>query len=97
MQKLACHSYNKAAFTVSVVTNHSVLFVTFSVQLGFYHYMSLTVPIRFVKHTAWRSLIEVMIVKTTPDLFVLPDDLTFRIKYFFKIFRKYSSQNYLLG
>ena len=58
----------KAAFTVNVFTNHSVLFVTFSVHSGFYPYMTLTVHIRLVKHTARSSLIEAMLVKTTPDL-----------------------------
>ena len=36
MQKHAIHSYNTATFNVTVLTNHSVLFVTFSVPTGFY-------------------------------------------------------------
>ena len=67
MQKHAFHSNKNTAFTVTVFTNHSVLFVTFSVHSGFYPYMSLTVDIRLVKHTARSSLLEVMILKTTPD------------------------------
>ena len=59
--------YNNVAFTVTVVINHSVLFVTFSVHSGIYPYMSLTVHIRLVNHTARSSLIETMIVKTTLD------------------------------
>ena len=50
-----------AVFNVTVFTNHSVLFVTFSGHSGFYPYMSLTVHIRLVKHTARSSLLEVMI------------------------------------
>ena len=66
MQKHALHSYNKATVTVTVFTNHSVLYVTFLVHSGFYHYMSLTVHIRLVKHTAKTSLIEAKILKITP-------------------------------
>ena len=67
MQKHAFHSSNKSTCTVTVFTNYSVMFVTFSVPSGFYPYMSIIVHIRMVKHTARRSPIEAMIVKTTPD------------------------------
>ena len=66
-KKHALYSSNKAAFTVPVFTNHSVLFATFSVYSGFYPYMSLKVHVRLAKHTARSRLIEAMIIKTTPD------------------------------
>ena len=67
MQKHAFHSSNTAAFTVTVFINHSVLFVTYSIPTGFSPYMSLTVHIRMVKHTAWTNPTEALIVTTTPD------------------------------
>ena len=77
MQKHAFHSYKTANFTVTVFKNHSVSFVTFADPTGFLSYMSLTVHIRMVKHTARTSLTKALSVKTTPDLCVLPVDLTF--------------------
>ena len=44
-----------------------LMFLQIILCLGFYPYMSLTVHVRLVKHTARRSLIEAMIVQTTPD------------------------------
>ena len=72
LQKHTFHSSKTAAFTVSVFTNHTVLFVTFSVPTGFFPYMKLTVHIRMVQHTARTSPTEALIVKTIPDLLVLP-------------------------
>ena len=95
MQKHALYSYNKAAFTVNVFTNHSVLFVTFSVYSGFYPYLTLTVHVRLVKHTGRSSLIEAMIKKTTPDIICFTSWFNFKILYFFKILRK-SSQSFSL-
>ena len=68
MQKHAFDSNKEAVFIVTVFTNHSVLFVTFSANSELYPYISLTVHIRLVKHTARSSLIEAIIVKTTTDL-----------------------------
>ena len=64
MQKHAFHSSNTAAFTVTVFTNFSVLFVIFSVLTGFSFYMRRTVHIRLVKHKVRTSLTEALIVKT---------------------------------
>ena len=75
MQKHAFHSYNKAAFTVTIFTNHCVLLGTFSVHSEFYPYMSFTVHIMLIIHTARRSLIEVMTVKTTPNFICFIRDL----------------------
>ena len=53
---------NTAAFTVTVVTNRSVLFVTILVPTEFSLNTSLTVHIRMVKPTARTSLTEALIV-----------------------------------
>jgi hypothetical protein len=68
--KMHCYS-NTAAFTVTVFTNHSVLFVSFSVPTGFSPYTSHTVHIRMVKHTAKTSLTEALIVKLHRILIVI--------------------------
>ena len=67
IQKHAFPSSNTEAFTLTVITNHFVLFVTFSVLPGFYE--CLTVRIRIVKHSARNQHYRGLIVKTTQDLF----------------------------
>ena len=69
--KHAFHYSNTASFTVAVFTNHSVLFVTFSVSTGFSSYISLTVDIRMVKNTARTSITEALIVKLHWVLFFI--------------------------
>ena len=54
--------------------------------------MRVTVHIRMVKHTARSSLIEAVIFKTKQDIIFLSVDFTFKVLYFFTIFRK-SSQS----